>query len=53
MLVELRTGDDVHLRHGVIHERAGQELAVLVVDAVLEQHLPDALHDAAEGLSLE
>ena len=37
-------------RHAVIHERAGQELAALVVDDVLHQHLADPLDDAAMDL---
>ena len=53
MLVELRAGEDVHLRHHVVHERAGQELSALVVHDVLVEHLADALHDAAERLALE
>ena len=36
----------------VIHVRAGQQLALLVVDRVLAQRLADALHDAAMGLAV-
>ena len=39
-------------RHGVIHERAGDELArVAVVDVLLEQRLADALRHAAVDLA--
>ena len=37
----------------VVHERAGDELAVLVVDRAFEQRLADALGDAAMHLALD
>src|SRR5262249_35136837 len=40
-------------RHAIIHERAGDELAVLVVDRALEQRLAYALRDAAVNLALD
>ena len=40
-------------RHAVVHVGAGQELAVLVVDAAFEQRLADALGDAAMHLALD
>ena len=41
-------------RHGVVHERARQQLpAVRIVDRMLQQRLPDALHDAAMDLAFE
>ena len=43
----------VGARHGVIHHRAGHELAVLVVDRAFEQRLADALRDAAMHLALD
>jgi hypothetical protein len=39
--------------HAVVHEGAGDQLAVLVVDGVLEQRLADALDDAAMDLALD
>ena len=43
----------VRLGHGVVHVGRRQQLAVLVVDAVLEQGLADALDDAAVDLTLD
>ena len=43
----------VGARHGVVHERAGDELAVAVEVDVLLQDLADALRDAADDLALE
>ena len=43
----------VGARHGVVHERAGQQLAALVVDRTLQQRLADALDDAAMHLALD
>src|SRR5262249_22859911 len=41
-------------RHGVIHERAREQLgAVAVVDATLVQGLADALRDRAMGLAVQ
>ena len=40
-------------RHAIVHERAGHELAVLVVDRALAQRLADALGDAAVDLALD
>src|SRR5579859_6900999 len=40
-------------RDEVVHERAGEELALLVVGRVLEQHAPDALGDAASDLAFD
>src|SRR5256885_173609 len=51
--VDVETGQVVGARHAVVHERAGHELAGIVVDAVLEQRLADALGDAAVHLALD
>jgi len=41
-------------RHRVIHERSGERLAAAgIVEAMLEQGLPDALRDAAVGLAVD
>src|SRR6516162_9802368 len=40
-------------RHGIVHERAGQVLAVAIELDVLHQDLADALGDAADDLSLQ
>ena len=40
-------------RHGVIHERAGEQLAVAVVDRLFHQRLADALHHAAVQLAFD
>src|SRR5438270_6481468 len=41
----------VGARHGVVHERAAEDLAaVLVIDGVLEHRLPESLHDPAMHL---
>src|SRR5947209_7324231 len=37
----------VGVRHGVVHERAGEEGAALVVDGLLPERLRDALDDAS------
>ena len=49
----LSIGQVVGARHAVVHQRAGDELAVLVVDRALEQRLADALRDAAVHLALD
>src|SRR5690606_38376746 len=41
----------VGARHAVVHERAGDQLAVLAVDRALVQRLADALADAAVDLA--
>ena len=46
-------GKVVGARHGVVHERARQELAVAVVDDALHQRLARALGDAAMGLAVQ
>src|ERR1700691_4000769 len=46
-------GEVIGARHGVVHERAGHELASLVVDRALAQCLADALRDAAVDLALD
>ena len=51
--VDLERGQIVRARHAVIHERAGDELAILVVDRAFEQRLADALRDAAMHLALD
>ena len=51
--VDLERRQVVGARHGVVHERAGHELAVLVVDRAFEQRLADALRDAAMHLALD
>ncbi len=43
----------VGARHGVVHVAAGDELAVLIVDGVLEQRLADALGDTAMHLAFD
>ena len=43
----------VRARHGVVHERAGHQLAVEIVDGLLKQHLAQALHHAALNLALD
>ena len=43
----------VRVRHGVIHERAGDELAGFVVDDMLHQRLAGALRDAAVDLAVQ
>ena len=50
---DLQRRQVVGARHGVIHERAGHELAFLVVDRALAQRLADALRDAAVDLALD
>src|SRR3989449_4951700 len=39
------------VRHGVVHERAGEQLAVLVVDEALDERLGDALSQASVHLA--
>ena len=51
--VDLQRRQIVGARHGVVHERAGDELAVLVVDRAFAQRLADALRDAAMHLALD
>ena len=47
-------GTLIGTRHRVVHERARQELTrFVVVDAVLEQRLTDALNDPAMQLTLD
>ena len=46
-------GTVVRARHRVVHERAGHELALLVIDRVLHQRLADALRHAALHLALD
>ena len=43
----------VRARHSVIHERAGHQLAVGVVDGILQQNLSETLHDAALDLAFD
>ena len=43
----------VRPRHGVIHERAGEHLAGVVIGFVFHQHLAHALGDAAHDLALD
>ena len=53
MRVHLEGGDVVGARHRVVHERAGQELArLVVVGEHLEESLAEALHDPAVDLAL-
>ena len=49
----LNDGKFVGARHRVVHERAGHELALFVIDRVLEQRLADALRHAAVHLALD
>ena len=51
--VDLERRQVIGARHAVVHERAGHELAVLVVDRAFEQRLADALRDAAVHLALD
>ena len=51
---QLKVGQIVGTRHGVVHEAAGQQLArVAVVDAVFQQCLADALGQTAMNLALD
>jgi hypothetical protein len=43
----------VRPRHAIVHERAGDELSVLVIDHAFEQRLADALRDPAMDLALD
>jgi hypothetical protein len=50
----LNCGKSAALRHGVVHEAAGEQLAgFVVVHAVFEQRLADALHQPAVHLALD
>ena len=40
-------------RQQIVGERAGQELAVLVVDEILQQRAAEPLHDRADGLAVQ
>src|ERR1051326_8712115 len=51
--VDLERRQIVGARHGVVHVGAGDELALVVVDGVLEQRLADALRHAAVHLALD
>ena len=51
--VDLERRQIIGARHAVVHERAGHELAVLVIDRAFEQRLADALRDAAVHLALD
>ena len=51
--VDLERRQIVRPRHAVIHQRAGDELTVLVIDHAFEQRLADALRDAAVDLALD
>ena len=54
VVVQLDAGQDPGTRHGVVHERAGEELAVLrIVLDMLGEHLAKALDDAAVQLAVE
>src|SRR5215470_4776740 len=50
--LDIDRADVGRARHGIVHERAGQVLAVAVELDVLHQDLADALGDAADDLSL-
>src|SRR6266576_715907 len=50
---DLERGHVVRARHAIIHERAGHELAVLVIDRAFEQRLADPLRDPAVDLTLD
>src|SRR5262249_20189067 len=50
--LDIDRADSGRARHGVVHERAGQVLAVAVELDVLHQYLADALRHAADDLSL-
>ena len=52
-VVELEARELGRRRHEVVGERRGQEVAVGVVDGLLEERLRDALHDAAVHLALD
>ena len=43
----------IRARHGVVHERAGHELAAGIVDRVLGERLAETLRDAAMDLRLD
>src|SRR5947208_655909 len=51
--VDLERRHVVRARHAIVHERAGHELAILVVGRPLEQRLSDTLSDAAVDLALD
>ena len=44
-------GKVVGPRHAVVHQRSGDELAAVVVDAILQKRLADALGEAAVYLA--
>ena len=50
---EIDMGDFVCAGQGVIHVGPGQKLAVRIVNRIFEQHLADALGDAAMDLSFD
>ena len=52
-VVDLDVRDVGRRRQQVVHERAGEELAVVAVRGVLEQHRPDPLRHAAADLALD
>src|SRR5262249_57783164 len=51
--VDLEHRQVVRARHAVVHQRAGHELAVLVVDGGLAQRLADSLGNPAVHLALD
>ena len=51
--VQLEAREVDRARHRVVHERSGQQLAVVVVDGLLDHRLADALRQAAVDLSLD
>ena len=52
-VMDLEVRDDGRRRHQVVHERRREELAVLVVRCVLEEHRADRLRDATSDLALD
>src|SRR5207245_901098 len=54
LVEQLHLPEHVRARHGVVHERAGEQLPARgLVDAVLDERLADTLQDAAVQLPLE
>ena len=53
VLSQLEAREVGRARHRVVHERAGDELAVLVVDDLFDHRLADALRQAAVNLALD
>ena len=49
----LDPGNDAGLGHGIVHQLAGDELAVVVVDGLLPERLAEALHHAAVHLAVD